>query len=378
MIAGWVERREAAVGSVPFVSMDIHKKFSRVAVMNGDAEVLAEGRIPHEGRGELAEFFASLDPGTDVVMEATFNWPWIADLAERSGLRPHLGDCMRIRDFCRGRSKSDRKDAVLQGELWAGGVFPEVYRAPAEVRRMRGLFRTRLLFVRMRGAAKNSVHGILHKLGIDLSGEAADVFNVRGRAALKSLELADPSRRELARKLAVIDDLDRHIAMLEREIRMELAADERASLIMTIPGVGELTAYAILAEMGEVERFPSGRALAAYAGLLPLDNSSAGKDYGKRTGWKCNRFLRWAVLEGATGAVRKSRRMKSLHSRVKARNSNKAGKARVAVAREMLELVHLVLTRRTQYMETPPQRPGSEGTKRPKPSRGSRRKAVAS
>lgn len=166
------------MGSVPFVSMDIHKKFSRVAVMNRDAEVLAEGRISHEGRRQLAEFFASLDPGTDVLLEATFNWPWIADLAEKCGLRPHPGDCMRIKDFSRGRSKNDRKDAIRQGELWAKDMFPEVYLAPPEVRKMRGLFRTRLLFVHMRGKAKNSVHGILHKLGVDRleTGTALQVF----------------------------------------------------------------------------------------------------------------------------------------------------------------------------------------------------------
>jgi transposase len=318
------------VESVPFASLDIHKKFSRAAVMNGDAEVLGEKRISHKDRRQMAEFFESLEPGTDVLMEATFNWPWIADLAEKCGLKPHLGDCMRIKDFSRGRSKNDRKDAIRQGELWAKGLFPEVYLAPPEVRRMRGLFRTRLLFVHMRTKAKNSVHGILHKLGVDLDEEASDLFGVRGRAILKLLDMEDPSRKELARKLAVIDDLDCHIAMLEREIKADLASDERAELVMTIPGVGELTAYAILAEMGTVERFPHRSALAAYAGVLPLDNSSADKDYGKRTGWKYNRFLRWAVLEGVTGAVRKSRRMKSLHSRVKAKNPKKAGKVRVA------------------------------------------------
>ena len=148
---------------------------------------------------------------------------------------------------------------------------------------------------------------------------------------------------------------------------------------MTIPGVGELTAYAILAEMGELDRFPNGRALAAYAGSLPLDNESAEKDFGKKTGWRCNRFLRWAVIEAVTGAVKKSPRMKSLHSRVKARNPKKVGKARVAVAREILELAHLVLTRKVPYTETPPPRPGSkqESTDRrrraPLKGRGARR-----
>ena len=61
--------------------------------------------------------------------------------------------------------------------------------------------------------------------------------------------------------------------------------------------------------------------------------------------------------------------MKSLHARVKARNKTMAGKARVAVAREMTELVHLLLDRKDTYKETPPPRPGSDVARKRKPNR---------
>ena len=108
-----------------------------------------------------------------------------------------------------------------------------------------------------------------------------------------------------------------------------------------------------------VTRFPDGRALAAYGGTLPLDNESADVDYGKHTGTHCNRFLRVITLEAVNGAIRKSPRMRSLYNRVKRRNKSAPGKARMAVARELMELAHLVLTRRVPYMESPPPRPGS-------------------
>ena len=349
------------MNSVAVAALDIHKKFSKVVVMNWNGEIVDEAVLSHSDKLELEQFFAQMGAETDVVMEATFNWPWIADIAEEAGLRPHLAHPLRAREMAKGMAKSDRKDAIFLGRLWlAGDIFPASYLAPPDVRRMRGLFRLMLVFVKMRTALKNGIHGQLHRLGI-LIEDCSDIFSKSGRRILERLEVKEFERRQIERKLAALDDLGAHIGELEERLREDLEQDERADLLMTLPGVGDIIAYAMLSEIGEIERFPNGRALAAYAGLLPLDNESAEKDFGKHTGKHCNRYLRWAMIEAVTGAVKKSLRMKSLHSRVKARNKNKAGKARVAVAREILELAHLILTREVAYMETPPPRPGAEG-----------------
>ena len=120
---------------------------------------------------------------------------------------------------------------------------------------------------------------------------------------------------------------------------------------MTLPGVGRILAYAILAEVGDFKRFPNGRALASYAGLLPVPNESADKEKDRRTSPACNKYLRWAFLEAVSGATRSSRHFNSLSSRVKARNPRCTGKARVATARELAELSHLLVTRKVIYKE---------------------------
>ncbi len=181
--------------------------------------------------------------------------------------------------------------------------------------------------------------------------EESSIFTLKARAALKRIDMHESERSELARKFALMADLDIHIKDVERVIKLDLPAHSAG---------------------GELARFPNGRALAAYAGVLPLDNESAdpegphvrrsgpaGKDLGKHTGSHSNRFLRWILLEAVNGAVKKSRRMKSLLERVKGRNRNAPGKARVAVARELAELAHLLLSRRVLFTETPPPRPGS-------------------
>jgi transposase len=211
----------------------------------------------------------------------------------------------------------------------------------------------------MRTALKNNIHGQLFKLGVNVS-ETSDAFGAAGRWAMARLDLDDDSHTELHRKLALLDDLGLHITKLNRSIRDEVRSNEDAQLLDTLPGFAEVTSHGFLSEIGTAARFPDGRALAAYGGTLPLDNESADIDHGKKTGTHCNRFLRWITLEAVNGAVTKSARMRSLYQRVKRRNKSAPGKARVAVARELMELAHLILTRRVPYMESPPPRPGSE------------------
>jgi transposase len=351
------------MNSVAVVPLDIHKKFSKAVEMGEGGEVLGEARVSHAGRDEMEKYFRRFPAGTDVVMEATFNWPWIADVAEEAGLRPHLAHPMRVREMAKGMAKSDRKDAVFLGKLWlAGDIFPESYLAPAEVRRMRGLFRLRLMLVSMRTALKNTIHGQLHRQGI-LIDECSDLFGKKGLAVLEKLEMKEYERWQLDTKLCLLGDMGLYVEQMEQKIRQELRSDARAELLISLPGVGEITAYSMLAEIGEIERFHNSRALASYAGLLPLDNESAEKDFGKRTGAHCNRFLRWALIEAVSGAIRSSPRMMSLCMRVRARNKDKPQKARIAVARELIELSYLLLTRKVRYEEKRPPRPGSKETR---------------
>lgn len=358
--------------SVAVVPMDVHKKFSVATPMNAAAEVLETVRIEHGDAREMLAFFRRFPPETDVVLEATFGWPWVADAAQAAGLRPHLAHAWRAREMAKGFSKSDRQDARWGGRLWlAGEIFPEAYLAPPAVRRARGRFRLRLLLVRLRTALKNAVHGQLHQLGYVLDEAASDLFSPKGRAVLAGLPLAAEDRALLERKLAALDRLAGPIAELEAELQLELARDARAQLLLSLPGVGVLTAYAWLAEIGELGRFPNGRALAAYAGLLPLGWQSAGQEGARRTNRRCNRHLRYAALEAVGGAVRASPRLKSLYERVRAKNRKQPGKARVAVARELLELAHRLLTRGELYREIPPPRPGSERAREERRGEGS-------
>jgi len=305
-------------------------------------------------------------------MEATFNWPWIADAAQEAGLCAHLVDPMRAREMAKGYSKSDRKDAIYLGKLFLSSqIFPQAYLAPGGVRDKRYLFRQRSLVVRMRTAAKNAVHGQLFRLGYVTDEEVSDLFGAAGRRYLAELPLDEKERFLLEEKLGIIDALAQRIGVLECRINRQLEEAPDAAKLMSLPGVGRIVAYAMLAEIGQIGRFAVPRALSAYAGVLPLEDSSAKKKNPEHTGPRYNRWLKHAALEAVCGAVRSSGRMKSLYTRVKMRNRSAPGKARVAVAREILELAWVLLTRDQYYQENPPGRPGSSKEKPSRPNRAS-------
>lgn len=120
--------------------------------------------------------------------------------------------------------------------------------------------------------------------------------------------------------LSVIDDLDRQIAPIERELRPLAHGNEQVRLLMTIPGVAELLGLTLLAEIGEISRFPTARRLVGYSGLAPTVKQSG---QSSRTGPLSKAgpsTLRWAAIEAAQGAWRPTNPWHRLYSETKQRH----------------------------------------------------------
>ena len=122
--------------------------------------------------------------------------------------------------------------------------------------------------VRLRTGLKNKVHALLDKLGI--SHQFTDLFGPAGRRFLSQLKLRPVYQEELTNYLALVDDIECRIVAATKEIKQQLKPDPRAVLLMTIPGIGHLTAYLLLNEIGDVQRFPTPGKLCAYGGLVPI------------------------------------------------------------------------------------------------------------
>jgi transposase len=331
------------------VGLDLHKRFSTVTVMDDNGTVLERDKLYHDDRARLTEFFRRLAGKAVVTVEATRNWYWLYELLEELGVTVKLANARKVRLIAEARLKSDKVDPGSLAQLERTGFLPEAYIPPRAIRDNREYLRYRLTLVRLRTGLKNKVHALLDKLGI--SHPFADLFCLAGRQFLSQLKLRPVYQEELTNYLALMDDMGCRIVTVTKEIQRQLKPDPRAKLLMTIPGIGHLTAYLLLNEIGDIKRFPTPGKLCAYGGIVPIVRQSADHRWQGHITQEGNRYIRWALIESACVAPSKDYALGSFHRRLKVRRGNL--KARVAVARKLLVAVWHVLTYEESYKTTP-------------------------
>jgi transposase len=263
--------------------------------------------------------------------------------------------------------KTDRVDARVLAELVRRDLVPAVWVPSLDEREIRERLRRRAHLVRLRTSAINRSLGLLTQWGLRRSLTA-----LRKPDALEELAAHGvPAvwRQSIATLLGVIDDLDRQLAPLERELRPLARADERVQLLMSIPGVAELLGLTIASEIGDVARYPSARKLVGYSGLTPTTKQSG---QSSRTGRLCKagpNTLRWAAVEAAQQAWRPSNPWHRLYCDIKHRHG-KSNPAKAAVARKVLIAAWHVLSLQQPFNPSP-----STGVTDPAPASSSIRLA---
>jgi transposase len=347
---------------------DIHRKFSKVSLMemtaDGEIRAAERARLEHGDKEAMRQWLSRLSPEIPVALEAAFGWPWVADLLEELGHPVHLGHPPVIRALARHEAKTDRCDGDRLGKFQLRGILPESYLAPPEVRQRRERTRYRMALVSLRTGVKNRIQAILHRFGI--LHTFSDLFGTGGRRFLEGLKLPEASAAVLCGYLDLLDKLGLLIEDVEKWMVKNLKVDEIVRLLMTLPGIGLILAHVIRAEIGEIERFPSQRHLASYDGLAPISQDTAGREGPRHCSMACNHVLRWALIEAAGGVQRTKGthglRLRRLYARLTADGKGPKGcksRAKVAVARELSDLVYIVWKKRVPYSDAPPPRPGS-------------------
>lgn len=342
-----------------YIGMDIHRKFSTVCHMDEGGQILSERKLWHDEPEQMVRFFRESPAGTQVVMEATVGWMWISDLIEKQGLEVHLAHMAAVKLIADSRLKTDRVDARMLAHLLRTGFLPEAYLAPREVRDLRLQLRHRQGLIKDRTMLKNRVHALLIRHNIQL--QQSDIFGAEGKRILRQLPLPAPSAPILQEQLDLIEVYDQRIEQTDRRLREHLAPDERCAWLDSLPGVGEVTATFLLAEIGCIERFAHPKKLVSYAGLCPSTRQSADTIHYGRIRGSGRRLLKWAFVEAAHTAVKKDSYFATIFQRMSRRKTR--SEAYVAVARHLAEIAWRLLTEKRPYQ---PRRTCSQaGPRRP-------------
>ena len=358
--------------NVTAVGMDVHYRFTTVTMRDANARVVRRERLDHRDDSALRRKLKQWPAGVPIVLEASFGWAWLTDLMLELGLRPQLSNCWKLKQMrkARGWAKTNKKDADLLSLLpFEAGDWWKVWMAPPAVRDRRERMRHRSSLVAMQTGTKNRISGVLHRHGI--LHEFTDLFGVGGRRFLVELCRAGGTEERpfsvgawtsLQSLLSLLDHVRWQLAGIARELRGQLDRSPLARRLDGIPGIGLILAYTLMAEIGQIERFESHRALASYSLLAPIANDTGDPDgkppLGRRLGQRGNRTLKWAFIEAAHGAVRSGGKWRRLFDSVTEGGRRNRTRGYIKVARELVKVVYVVWSKQMDYTDTPPARPG--------------------
>jgi transposase len=336
-------------------------------------------------------------------MESTgVYWKPVWNILEPAGFELLLANAQDVK-IVPGR-KTDQKDCQWIADLHMHGLLRNSFVPPRDIRDLRDLTRTRTILTQERTSICNRIQKVLEDANIKLRSVASDVFGASGRAMLQAIlkdendpeVLADLAKGVLRKKIPQLrralqgrvtahhrlliaghwrqmEFLERQIEDLETQIgkRMKPTPEEMAltnativngtpatlspreeaiQLWMEIPGVGWISACAMVAELGvHMEQFPSSAHLASWAGLCPGNNESAGKRFSGKTR-KGNVWLRRTICEVAWAAAHtKGTYFSAQFRRIAARRGQK--RALVAVAHSILVTAYHMLKYKRHYQE---------------------------
>ena len=249
-----------------YVGIDLHRRRSVIYRMDQAGDKIDSVRVDNEP-SDFAKAVSAAPVGSDVIVEATYGWYWAADLLKEMGYEVHLAN-PHGNDWGHRRVKNDERDARDLADLLRLGRLAEAWIAPPKTRELREMVRFRMKLGNLRIGLKAQVHTVTAKNGILPC--RGDMWGPGGSAQLDSLELPDAYFNRIAVLRDLVELYEREIGFLDRDIHRILCDDAGYNAVQAIYGVGRVFAAIFVAEIGDVTRFGSAKALCSWAGLTPL------------------------------------------------------------------------------------------------------------
>ena len=287
------------MGQVSTIGLDLAKSIFQVHGADASGAVVFRKRLR---RNQVLAFFAAQPPCTVAMEACSSSHHWAREIGT-------LGHAVRlippayVKPFVK-RHKNDAADAEAICEAAQRPTMRFVAPKSEQAQAAALVFRARDLLVRQRTQVINALRGHLAEFGLIVAKGPAHIPQL-----VQAVENPDEPLPEIARPvLQILIDtlhrLDEQIAFLDREVVQRVKADETAHRLMTIPGIGPVTAVALTALAPPAQTFTRGRDFAAWVGLTPLQHSTGGKQKLGATSKMGERTLRRLLIIGASTVLR--------------------------------------------------------------------------
>lgn len=336
-----------------YMGVDYHKKRSHITMMGDGGEIVWRGYTANtkESIAKVLEMGRKDSNGTfQAVVEATNCWNVIYEILEEAGVDVKLAHTLKVRAIAEAQIKTDKIDSAILAHLLRCQLVPECYVPASHTRLIKQMIRQRLYLVNIKTGIKNKVHQVLTRNHVDVP-LLTDLFGKAGRKFLKDVMLKETEKRLLDNLLTFLQCAEQCVKDIEKALEEETQDDEQVKLLLTIPGIGKVFAVMLAYEIDDISRFSHPKKLCAYAGVVPSTYSSDQKTYHGRSLWQCNKYLKWALIEGAWKSIVSSYSFQDMYHRYAQKMP--ASKAIMRVAKRLCEVVYYVLTERRPYYERP-------------------------
>jgi len=314
------------------IGVDYHPSFQTIAFLMEETGEYGEQELNHSD-GEAEKFYRELKQrgiSVRVGMEATGYSRWFERLLAELGFEVWIGDAAEIKTKRVRKKKTDREDARLLLKLLLENRFPRVWVPSPENRDLRQLLWHRHRLVQMRTRIMNQLQAVAMNEGYRWKKK---LFSARGRAKLEKLSLAPWASRRRKELLELLDQLDPKTAELTAAVEQEAKKRHDVVQLMTHPGVGPITGLAYVLIIGTPERFPCGKQIGSYVGLIPCEDSSAGRQRLGHISKQGNTLLRFLLVEAAQAAARCNPDWRRRYQHLMMRREKRI--AKVAMARKL-------------------------------------------
>lgn len=329
------------------VGLDLAKSVFQVHGANARGKAVVRKQLK---RKEVVEYFAQLPPCL-IGMEACSGAHHFARRFAQQGHTVKLMAPQYVKPFVQ-RHKTDARDAQAISEAASRESIPSVAVKTVEQQAVLALHRVRQSLMKSRVAQINQIRGLLTEFGVVIPAGARKL-----QAELAGvLEDGDNGLPDLLRTLVQdlrdhLRVLDTKLAHLEQRLKDWHRSNEASRRLEALPGVGLITATALVAEVGDAKHFARGRQFAAWIGLTPREHSSGGQTIRLGISKRGNRYLRTLLIHGAR-AVLKARSNKAEHAQdwvVRVSERRGHNKAAVAQANKTARRVWAMLSTGEAY-----------------------------
>src|SRR5499426_1448988 len=325
-----------------YCGIDLHARMMYVCILDQRGEVLVHRNM----KTDPETFLKAIAPYREQIVlaaECMFTWYWLADLCADQGIPFVLGHALYMKAIHGGKAKNDKIDAHKIAVLLRGGMLPQAYVYPAEMRATRDLLRRRMHLARKRGELLAHVHNTNSQYNLPAIGKKIAYKANRDGVAER---FADPAvQKSIEVDLALITYYDALLRDIELTIVTTAKHHDAQTLylLQTVPGIGKILSLVLLYEIHDITRFPRVQDFASYCRLVKCAKESAGKRSGT-TGAKIgNAYLKWAFSEAAVLFLRNHPAGQKYRARLEKKHGK--GKALTVLAHKLARAVYYMLKR---------------------------------